>query len=76
VICTKASFAARAANPETIAPHYKNARISSNIFEALSLAREITPNNGLILVAGTIPLIAEALEKLKNLESEGRIRWQ
>jgi dihydrofolate synthase / folylpolyglutamate synthase len=76
VICTNASFSARAAEPETVAPHYQNARISSNVSEALKLAREITPENGLILVAGTIPLIAEALEKLRNLESEGRIRWQ
>jgi dihydrofolate synthase / folylpolyglutamate synthase len=76
VICTKASFAARAAAPETIAPHYKNPQISSNIADALKLAREITAVNGLILVAGTIPLIAEALENLNNLESEGRIRWQ
>jgi dihydrofolate synthase / folylpolyglutamate synthase len=76
VICTKASFSARAAAPENIAQHYQNARISSNVEEALTLAREVTPENGLILIAGTIPLIAEALEKLKNLESEGRIRWQ
>ncbi len=76
VICTKASYSARAAAPETIAPHYQNARISSNVEDALQLAREITPKNGLILIAGTIPLIAEALEKLGNLESEGRIRWQ
>ncbi len=76
VICTKASYSARAAEPETIAPHYQNARISSNVENALKLAKEITPENGLILIAGTIPLIAEALEKLKNLESEGRIRWQ
>ena len=76
VICTKASFAARAAPPEALASYYKNAQISSNISDALNFARDITPNNGLILVAGTIPLIAEALEKLKNLESEGRIRWQ
>jgi dihydrofolate synthase / folylpolyglutamate synthase len=76
VICTKASFSARAAAPKDIAQHYQNARISSNVTQALSLAREMTPENGLILVAGTIPLIAEALENLKNLESEGRIRWQ
>jgi dihydrofolate synthase / folylpolyglutamate synthase len=76
VICTKASYSARAADPETIASHYQNARISSNVEEALKLARELTPENGLILVAGTIPLIAEALEKLRNLEAEGRIRWQ
>lgn len=76
VICTKASYSARAAAPETIAPHYQNARISSSVSEALQLAREVTPENGLILIAGTIPLIAEALEKLGNLESEGRIRWQ
>ena len=76
VICTKASFSARAAPPETIASHYKNARVSSNVSEALEMAREITPQDGLILIAGTIPLIAEALEQLKNLESEGRIRWQ
>ncbi len=76
VICTKASFSARAAAAETIASHYQNAQISSSVSEALNLAKEITPENGLILVAGTIPLIAEALEKLRNLESEGRIRWQ
>ncbi len=76
VICTKASYSARAAEPQTIAVHYQNARISSNIEDALKLARETMPENCLILVAGTIPLIAEALEKLKNLESEGRIRWQ
>ncbi len=76
VICTKASYSARAAAADTIAPHYQNARISSNVSEALKLAREITPENGLILIAGTIPLIAEALEILGNLESEGRIRWQ
>ena len=76
VICTKASYSARAAAPETIASHYQNARISSNVSQALQLAQEITPENGLILIAGTIPLIAEALEKLGNLESEGRIRWQ
>jgi dihydrofolate synthase / folylpolyglutamate synthase len=76
VICTKASFSARAAPPETIAPHYQNARISSNVEEALKLAREVTPEHGLILIAGTIPLIAEAFERLKNLEAEGRIRWQ
>jgi dihydrofolate synthase / folylpolyglutamate synthase len=76
VICTKASYSARAAPPETIAPHYQNARISSNVEDAIKLARETTPENGLILIAGTIPLIAEALEKLRNLESEGRIRWQ
>lgn len=76
VICTKASYSARAAAPETIAPHYQNARISSNVSEALQFSREVTPENGLILIAGTIPLIAEALEKLGNLESEGRIRWQ
>ncbi len=76
VVCTKASYSARAAEPKTIAAHYQNARISSNIEDALQLAREITPGNGLILVAGTIPLIAQALEKLGNLESEGRIRWQ
>jgi dihydrofolate synthase / folylpolyglutamate synthase len=76
VICTKASFSARTAAPESIASHYQNARISSNVSEALKLAREITPESGLILIAGTIPLIAEALERLRNLESEGRIRWQ
>ncbi len=76
VICTKASFSARAAEPENLVPHYQNAQISSSILEALKLARDITPENGLILIAGTIPLIAEALEKLRNLESEGRIRWQ
>jgi dihydrofolate synthase / folylpolyglutamate synthase len=76
VICTKASFAARAAAPELLAPHYTNAQISSNVSRALELAREITPKNGLILVAGTIPLIAEVLENLEHLEPEGRIRWQ
>jgi dihydrofolate synthase / folylpolyglutamate synthase len=76
VICTKASYSARAAEPETLAPHYQNAQISSNVSEALKLAREVTPENGLILIAGTIPLIAEALEKFRNLETEGRIRWQ
>jgi dihydrofolate synthase / folylpolyglutamate synthase len=76
VITTRPSLSPRAALPEEIAEHYPHARVAPTVSRALELARQITPKVGLIVVAGTIPLIAEALEQIRGLESEGRIRLQ
>jgi dihydrofolate synthase / folylpolyglutamate synthase len=76
VITTRPSLSPRAALPEEIAEHYPHARVKSNVSTALEFARQITPKEGLLVVAGTIPLIAEALEQIRGLESEGRIRLQ
>jgi dihydrofolate synthase / folylpolyglutamate synthase len=76
VITTRPSLSPRAALPEEIAEHYPHARVASNVNTALELARQITPKEGLIVVAGTIPLIAEVLEQIRGFKSEGRIRLQ
>jgi dihydrofolate synthase / folylpolyglutamate synthase len=76
VITTRPSLSPRAALPEEITEHYPQARVAANVSMALELAHQITPKGGLIVIAGTIPLIAEALEKIRGLESEGRIRLQ
>jgi dihydrofolate synthase / folylpolyglutamate synthase len=76
VISTRPSLSPRAALPEEIAEQYPQARVASNVKIALELARQITPEDGLIVIAGTIPLIAEVLEQIRGLESEGRIRLQ
>jgi dihydrofolate synthase / folylpolyglutamate synthase len=76
VIATRPTFSPRAAMPEHIAEHYPNARCATTVESALELALEITPLDGLIVVAGTIPLIAEVLEQLRGLPSEGRMRLQ
>ncbi len=76
VIATRPRFAPRAAMPDQIAAFYPGARVAPTVADALEMAREITPKNGLIVIAGTIALAAEALEHLRNLESEGRDRLQ
>jgi dihydrofolate synthase / folylpolyglutamate synthase len=76
VITTRPSLSPRAAMPEEIAEHYPQARVTATVSTALELAHQITPEDGLIVVAGTIPLIAEVLEQIRGLESEGRIRLQ
>jgi dihydrofolate synthase / folylpolyglutamate synthase len=76
VIATRPRFAPRAATPDQIAAFYPGARVANTVSDALETAQEITPKDGLILVAGTIALAAEALEYLQNLESEGRDRLQ
>jgi dihydrofolate synthase / folylpolyglutamate synthase len=76
VIATRPKLSPRTAMPEEIAQHYPNAQITNTVNTALEIAREITPKAGLIVVAGTIPLIAEALEQIYGLKSEGRIRLQ
>jgi dihydrofolate synthase / folylpolyglutamate synthase len=76
VITTRPSLSPRAALPEEIAEHYPRARVATNVSMALDLAHQITPKDGVIVIAGTIPLIAEALEQIRGLESEGRIRLQ
>jgi dihydrofolate synthase / folylpolyglutamate synthase len=76
VIATRPKMSPRAAPPEQIAEHYPNARVATDVRTALEIARTITAKDGLIVVAGTIPLLAEALEQIRGLESEGRIRLQ
>ncbi len=76
VIATRPRFAPRAATPDQIAAFYPSARVAPTVQNALEIAKEITPKNGLIVIAGTIALAAEALEHLRNLESEGRDRLQ
>jgi dihydrofolate synthase / folylpolyglutamate synthase len=76
VIVTRPRLSPRAAMPEELAEHYPQARVAPTVNTALELARQITPEDGLIVVAGTIPLIAEALEQIHGLPSEGRIRLQ
>jgi dihydrofolate synthase / folylpolyglutamate synthase len=76
VITTRPSLSPRAAMPNEVAEHYPNAQVASSVQSALELAHKITPEDGLIVVAGTIPLIAEVLEQIRGLESEGRIRLQ
>lgn len=76
VIATRPRFAPRAAMPEQIAQFYPGARVADTVPDALEIARELTPEAGLIVAAGTIALAAEVLESLRKLESEGRERWQ
>jgi dihydrofolate synthase / folylpolyglutamate synthase len=76
VIATRPRFAPRAALLDQIAAFYPGARVAQTVPDALEIAKEITPRDGLIVVAGTIALAAEALEHLRNLESEGRDRLQ
>jgi dihydrofolate synthase / folylpolyglutamate synthase len=76
VITTRPSLSPRAALPEEIAEHYPLARVATNVSMALKLAHQITPEDGVIVIAGTIPMLAEALEQIRGLESEGRIRLQ
>ena len=76
VIATRPTLSPRAALPEEIAERYPNARVAHDVSTALEIARQITAKGGLIVIAGTIPLIAEALEHIRGLESEGRIRLQ
>jgi dihydrofolate synthase / folylpolyglutamate synthase len=76
VFTTRPSLSPRAALPEEIAEHYPHARVAATVRMALEFARQITAKDGLIVIAGTIPLIAEALEQIRGLESEGRIRLQ
>ena len=76
VIATQPRLSPRAAMPEEIADHYPDARIAPTVGAALELARKITPDDGLIVVAGTIPLLAEVLEQIRGLSSEGRVRLQ
>jgi dihydrofolate synthase / folylpolyglutamate synthase len=76
VIATRPKLSPRAALPEEIAEHYTNARVAKEVSLALEIARQITPKDGLIVVVGTIPLIAEALEQIRGLSSEGRFRLQ
>jgi dihydrofolate synthase / folylpolyglutamate synthase len=76
VIATRPRFAPRAALPDQIAVFYPGARVAQTVPDALEIAKEIMPKDGLIVVAGTIALAAEALEHLQNLESEGRDRLQ
>jgi dihydrofolate synthase / folylpolyglutamate synthase len=76
VIATRPKLSPRAAMPEELAEHYANARVANDVSTALEIARQITPKDGLIVIAGTIPLIAEALEQIRGLASEGRIRLQ
>ena len=76
VIATRPSLSPRAAMPEEVAEHYPQARAVEDVGRALELAQRITPKDGLIVIAGTIPLIAEALEQIRGLESEGRVRLQ
>lgn len=76
VVTTRPSLSPRAAMPEEVAEHYSQARVAPTVSTALEFVRQITPEDGLIVVAGTIPLIAEALEQIRGLKSEGRIRLQ
>jgi folylpolyglutamate synthase/dihydropteroate synthase len=76
VIATKPMYSPRAAQPEEIAAHYPTAQLAPTVVQALELAQRITSDAGLILVAGTIPLVAEALELLRGQTSEARMRLQ
>jgi dihydrofolate synthase / folylpolyglutamate synthase len=76
VIATRPSLSSRAALSEEVAEHYPNARVAQTVESALETAHRVTPKDGLIVIAGTIPLIAEALEQIRGLESEGRVRLQ
>jgi dihydrofolate synthase / folylpolyglutamate synthase len=76
VIATRPRLSPRAALPEEVAEHYINSRVEPTVESALEMARQITPEDGLIVVAGTIPLLAEVLEQIRGLPSEGRIRLQ
>jgi dihydrofolate synthase / folylpolyglutamate synthase len=76
VIATRPKLSPRAAQPEEIAEHYPNPRVASSVKSALEIARKITDKTGLIVIAGSILLIAEALEIIRGLPSEGRIRLQ
>ena len=76
VIATRPRHAPRAAMPDVIAQHYPNAHVTDTVEDALEMARGITPSNGLIVVAGTIPLAAQALEVLRGIRGEARVRLQ
>jgi dihydrofolate synthase / folylpolyglutamate synthase len=76
VITTRPSLSPRASLPEEIAEHYPNARVTQDVRSALELAQRLTPKDGLIVIAGSILLIAQALEQLRGQQSEGRIRLQ
>jgi dihydrofolate synthase / folylpolyglutamate synthase len=76
VIATRPRLSPRAAFPEEVAEHYINSRVEPTVESALEMARRITPEDGLIVVAGTIPLLAEVLEQIRGLPSEGRNRLQ
>jgi dihydrofolate synthase / folylpolyglutamate synthase len=76
VIATRPNLSPRAAMPEEVAEHYPNAQVAQDVKTALEIAHQMTRTDGLIVIAGTIPLIAEALEQIRGLESESRIRLQ
>jgi dihydrofolate synthase / folylpolyglutamate synthase len=76
VIATHPKLSPRAAIPEEIAKQYPNARVASDVSTALEIAHALTPKDSLIVIAGTIPLLAEALEQIRGLSSEARIRLQ
>jgi dihydrofolate synthase/folylpolyglutamate synthase len=76
VIATRPRHSPRAAMPEVIARRYPNADVTDTVEDALEMARGITPSDGLIVVAGTIPLAAQALEVLRGVKGETRTRLQ
>jgi dihydrofolate synthase/folylpolyglutamate synthase len=76
VIATRPQHSPRAATPEIIARHYLKAHVTDTVEDALKMARGITSSDGLIVVAGTIPLAAQALEVLRGVKGETRVRLQ
>lgn len=76
VVVTRPALVPRAAEPARLAAHYPRALIRHAVPDALDAARERTPPGGIVLVAGTIPLVAQALEHLRGEGGEGRERLQ
>lgn len=81
VIATRASNSPRALAPTVIAD-VARALGAEDVHEAagpaaaLDLARELTSDGDLVLVAGSLFLVGEARSLLRKAPAEGRQRWQ
>ena len=66
----------RAASAEALAGFYPRSRAMQSIPAALEAARSAAGPDGLVVVTGTIPLVAQAREELLGVPGERRDRWQ
>src|SRR5690606_5771476 len=82
VVATRASSSPRAALPSELAASARRAGAAGAVREApdaaaaLGLARDLTREGDLVLVAGSLVLVGEVRSLLRGEAPEGRERWQ
>ncbi|HEX7039134.1 MAG TPA: folylpolyglutamate synthase/dihydrofolate synthase family protein [Trueperaceae bacterium] len=82
VVATRASSSPRAALPSELAASARRAGAAGAVREApdaaaaLGLARDLTREGDLVLVAGSLFLVGEVRSLLRGEAPEGRERWQ